>query len=177
MADKVMLVDLDRCIGCYGCEVSCKQEHDLPVGPRWIRVVQVGPREVEGEMHLDFVPTLCFHCDDPPCIAACPVEGALLKREDGLVLIDAEKCTQCMECVEACPWGLIQRNEAESTVGKCDLCFERIDGGHLPACAHNCLGGSIEFLDRSEMEHLTEGKHLWNKGLVYYASSKWELKL
>ena len=100
-----LMVNTEDCVGCNACEVACKQEHNLPVGPRWIRVYLDGPREIEGKLQLRYIVTHCMHCSDPLCRDACPVD-AITKREDGLVLIDEELCIGCKDCIEACPWEL-----------------------------------------------------------------------
>ncbi len=117
--DRTLLVVLDCCVGCHACEIACRQEHDLTheTGAKWCRVMTMKPRKVEGELHLDYFPTMCVHCDDPLCVKACPV-GAIVKREDGLVLVDREKCNGCRLCVPACPYGVMSFNEVREGSGK-----------------------------------------------------------
>ena len=67
-----LIVDTDDCVGCNACEIACKQEHNLPVGPRWIRVLTDGPRDGEGKPQLRYVVTHCLHCRRPPCRDVCP---------------------------------------------------------------------------------------------------------
>ena len=91
MDQKFLAVDLDACVRCYSCEVACRQENGL--GPetrsRWCRVQTIPPREAGGELHLDFVPIMCLHCEDPLCARFCPAE-AIGKKEDGRVFLDQE---------------------------------------------------------------------------------------
>ncbi|MFH1089950.1 MAG: 4Fe-4S dicluster domain-containing protein [Pseudomonadota bacterium] len=143
---KKLLANIDWCIGCFACEVACKQEHQLPEGPKWIKVVQVGPEEVGGKLVMDFVPMHCRHCENPPCLAACPVD-AITKRSDGLVLFNEELCIGCVECLEACPFGAPQLNPAKGVVQACNLCFERVDQGFSPACVQNCPTQALVFGD------------------------------
>ena len=71
----------------------------------------VGPRKAEGDgLHMDFVPVMCFHCDEPACATLCPV-GAISKGEDGIVLVDQHMCTGCEICVHGCPYGVMAYNE------------------------------------------------------------------
>ena len=89
-----MLIDLKKCVGCHACAVACKEAHGTPPGITRSHV----KREFEGEypdatMHI--VPMLCMHCENPPCVEACPTEGATYKREDGIVVVDKEKCIGC----------------------------------------------------------------------------------
>ena len=97
----------ELCLGCQACEIACKQEHDIPVGPRWMRAITVGPEEVGGKLRLSFHHIRCMHCSEPPCIDACPVD-AISKRIDGIVLINEELCIGCDACIEACPFGAPQ---------------------------------------------------------------------
>ena len=139
-----ILVDTDLCYGCFACEVACKQEHDLPVGTKRINVVQVGPRVVGGKLKLNFVPMKCFHCTKAPCIDACP-EGAITRRWDGIVLIDAGLCIGCMACLEAWPFGVIQMNPENGLADKCNLCVNRVDAGLQPVCVQHCPTGALQF--------------------------------
>ncbi|HME46442.1 MAG TPA: 4Fe-4S dicluster domain-containing protein [Syntrophorhabdales bacterium] len=139
-----LFVDLDRCIGCYTCEVACKQEHDLPVGPRWIRVTRDGPREIPGGLQLDFYPKMCKQCENPECAEACP-EKAISKRSDGSVVIDLEACTGCKACVEGCPFGLMDFNQKTEKASKCDLCAGRLEEGLEPSCVAFCPGKALVF--------------------------------
>ncbi len=118
----------EDCNGCHSCEIACKQEHGLDVGPRLIRVIEKSPL---------FIPVYCHHCEDAPCGEACPVE-AITRDERGIVLIDDELCTGCMECVEACPYGAMQYDEDQEIAVKCDLCHERLEMGEAPACSLAC---------------------------------------
>jgi Fe-S-cluster-containing dehydrogenase component len=77
-----ILVNLDRCVGCYACEIACKQENQLPVGKKWIEVKQVGPVQVDNRMRMDFYPhmnqgcTLCRQrAAGPACVEACPTKA------------------------------------------------------------------------------------------------------
>jgi ferredoxin len=99
---------------------------------------------------------MCQHCDDAPCIPACPVEGALYKREDGLVIIDSVKCTGCQACVDACPYDVIYFNESLNIAQKCTGCAHLLDGGEwkIPRCADSCPTEAIRFGEESEFKEL-----------------------
>lgn len=162
-----MVVDTLSCVGCHACEVACKQENDLPVGPNWIRVHQDNSCDLEGKPQLRYVVTHCMHCRRPRCLEACP-EGAITKREDGVVLIDAEVCSGCMMCIEACPFGMIQFDEEREVAQKCTLCVERLESGAEPACAAACLSHCIYVGDPAEVaEKLGESRvWLWYQNIV-----------
>lgn len=80
-----ILVDLDRCVGCHACEIACKQENKVPLGTRWIKMIQIGPRKVDGRLQMEFVPFLLDGCNlcrhrteigyEPACVANCPTEA------------------------------------------------------------------------------------------------------
>ena len=92
------------------------------------------------------VPRLCNHCEKPACVPVCPV-GATFKREDGLVLINADTCIGCGFCVQACPYDARFLNHETHTADKCTFCAHRIAAGLLPACVETCVGGARIFGD------------------------------
>ena len=144
MNRKNILVDTKYCIGCWACEMACKQENEVPVGIKWLNVVKVGPKMVGDRLRMDFIPMRCRHCSKAPCIDACP-EDAISKRSDGIVLIDGERCIGCLNCAEVCPFHAIQLNEQTGTVEKCTLCVHRIDAGLEPSCVLACPSKCIHF--------------------------------
>ncbi len=138
-------IEEEKCWGCKTCEVACKQENVVPDGQKLIEVVEEGPRQTAGRWHYLFRVNRCRHCNDPPCVEACPT-GAIMKRPDGIVVLAETECAACGLCVDACPFGSIVLDESESTARKCNLCYHRVDRGLLPACADNvCLAHCIHF--------------------------------
>ncbi len=150
MTQNTLFIDYDLCFGCYACEVACKQENDLPVGPKWIRVITVGPKKISGKLIMDFVPMTCTHCQNAPCIDSCP-EDALTKREDGIVLLSPELCIGCLACLQVCPFGALQYDDQRNVMGKCNLCLPRLEQGLKPACVQTCPAGAIYFGDINEI--------------------------
>lgn len=131
---KISLMFYKRnCMGCHACEVACKQEHGLGVGPRLVRVVEQAP---------SYIPIYCHHCAEPPCGESCPVE-AITRNEKGIVLVDNDRCIGCRECVEACPFGAMQFDDDRGFAVKCDLCISRLKNNEAPACATVCGTGCI----------------------------------
>lgn len=139
-------IDASRCIGCFACEVACKMEHDLPEGPRPIRIIQVGPLDQNGELVMSFQPRSCRHCNTPACVAACPRE-AMQKRADHIVFSDPEVCIGCQHCAIACPFGMPQLNPGQGKIAKCDGCIDRVEKGLSPACVLACPTEAISFMN------------------------------
>ena len=139
-----------NCSGCHACEVACKQEHGLGVGPRLVRVLERTPF---------FKPLYCHHCDDAPCIIACP-EGAISRNEWGIVQVTDELCIGCKACVEACPFGAMQYDEEREGALMCDLCYDRLKNDEAPACSLVCPTGCILWGDTQEISEEIEQKLL-----------------
>ena len=155
----------DRCFGCLACIVACQQEHQLAPEQKFIDIRTVGPIAVNGKMSMRFVPHICVHCHAPLCTKACPVE-AILKRDDGAVLVDSEKCTGCMECTWACPYQAIGFDDESRKAVKCDLCVGRVAKGLLPSCVHHCPARAIQFELAEKPLKPEQGKLTVCKGLV-----------
>ena len=149
-----LVIDHESCWGCKTCEVACKQENRTRDGIKLISVSEDGPKMVNGGLDFIFQVNVCRHCDEPDCVEACP-EEAILKREDGMVVMDYDLCTGCQACVEVCPYGSISGNDDEGIVQKCNLCHHRVEKGLIPACADNvCLAHCIYFGDPEEIHEL-----------------------
>ena len=98
MTQKTMVIDLDRCIGCFACEVACKQENNVALGVHYNKVLSIGPMGKFPEIKQYFLPSICQGCKDAPCVKVCPT-GATYKTEDGQILVDKEKCIGCKMCM------------------------------------------------------------------------------
>ena len=168
----VMAIDLDRCWGCRTCEVACKQELGLGTGPRPMRILEAGARSIGGRLHLDFIPTLCQHCDRPACQAACPDE-AIVREADGTIQIRKASCSGCGLCVRACPFGAIEADGAGEVPVKCTLCRERREGGAVPSCAQHCIGRVMTLIDEDRFEKWRADRYAWKTGRIAYVSDKW----
>jgi Fe-S-cluster-containing dehydrogenase component len=171
----VMVIDLAACDGCGKCTKACVKSHFVPPDREFIRVfsMQDSPTAVPY-----WFPRPCFHCDNPPCTRVCPV-GATFKRQDGIVLIDNERCIGCRFCMAACPYSVRAFNWSRpdnppaavargyspewgyprrvGTVEKCDFCADMARDGKLPHCAAKCPMGAIWFGDENE-DAVTNGK-------------------
>lgn len=140
-------INNDICVGCYACEIACKQEHNLPVGPRLIRVQPEEPREIDGKPQLRNRVEYCRQCIAAPCQSACP-QNAISTRDDGIVVIDEELCNGCGVCIKACTFGVMQFDDIKKLALKCDLCVERLDKSLQPACISSCPSHCISINKR-----------------------------
>ncbi|MFC1989707.1 4Fe-4S dicluster domain-containing protein [Chloroflexota bacterium] len=135
--------DQTRCTGCYTCAVACKDWHDIDAGPvNWmgVKVIEDGKFPDIFVAHLALP---CYHCANPPCVLACPVDAITKRESDGLVVVNREKCLgnrDCLTlCLNACPWDVPQfGSEENAKMQKCDLCLEQLEHGQQPICVEAC---------------------------------------
>ena len=172
--NRLFLVDLDRCFGCYTCEVACKQEKDLPAGSRPIQVIELGPRSVNGRVCRDFVPTLCCQCNEAYCMEAC-TSGALSRTTEGIVKLDKEKCTHCELCVIACPYGFMEFNSDASLPVKCDFCTDLLQRDLDPSCVSHCPANALYLRPEDELKDFLSFKHHQRIGKLVYVSQTWKI--
>lgn len=165
----VMVIDLQKCVGCDTCTVSCKAENRTPPGISYNVVMEemIGDYPTLATVNL---PRPCMQCDKPPCVQVCPTR-ATYKMENGIVTIDNDRCIGCRYCIVACPYGArsydfgdsyeqemlgfndvtspeygMDRGERKKgktpigTVRKCSFCYHRLERGEEPACVETCIG-------------------------------------
>lgn len=171
MARYGMVIDLKRCVGCYGCVVACKAEHFTRPGIMWARVLKAESGTYPMVRRLS-LPILCMHCRNPACLPVCPT-GATKQQDDGIVTIDPELCIGCRYCMQACPYGARYFSDVEGSyfaglptpyeeagadqhpsgvVEKCDFCLDRVQQGLEPACVTNCMTKARIFGDLDDAE-------------------------
>ncbi|MBF0427175.1 MAG: 4Fe-4S dicluster domain-containing protein [Magnetococcales bacterium] len=150
-----MVVDLRRCIGCMACVAACKAEYDVPLGV-WRTIVKAKETGKFPNARRTFLPRLCNHCDNPPCVRNCPTE-ATYKHEEGFVLQRYERCIACRTCMAACPYNarhVLPNNRSRVKIGgvvdKCTFCEHRVANNTVPACVQTCLGRSRIFGDLND---------------------------
>ena len=152
MARNCIVVNIDRCSGCYGCQMACKMEHDVALGLAWNHVQIVGPVGEYPNLVRYALPLMCQNCENAPCLEVCPTGATYRDEESGAILIDAEQCIGCQACMTACPYGQRCYDEQSSTVQKCNLCHELTAKGELPACVKSCAAGARFYGDLDDPE-------------------------
>lgn len=157
MTQKTLVIDLDRCIGCFACEAACKMENNVPLGTYYNRVLSIGPVGKFPNLKQYFLPTVCQNCREAPCVKVCPT-GASYKTEDGQVLVDKEKCIGCRMCMSACPYGARSFNAETKVVEKCTLCRHLTDKGEEPACVKSCCAHARFFGDIDDPKSIVSQK-------------------
>ena len=169
-----LVIDLDTCVGCHACATSCKEWNaggiagpltdERPYGkdPQgvWFNRVhsyELAPTPTQPAQSLHF-PRSCLHCETPACVTVCPTGASYKRAEDGIVLVDEDKCIGCKLCSWACPYGAREYSETEGVMKKCTLCVDRIYNENLdevdrqPACVQACPTKARHFGDLGDPE-------------------------
>ena len=166
-----LVIDLDTCVGCHACATSCKEwnaggiagpltdERPFAKDPQGVWFNRVHSYELEADaatqqpaQTLHF-PRSCLHCETPACVTVCPTGASYKRAEDGIVLVDEDKCIGCKLCSWACPYGAREYSEVEGVMKKCTLCVDRIYNENLdeadrqPACVQACPTKARHFGD------------------------------
>lgn len=164
----VMVIDLSKCKNEQKCMNACQTAHHVRPEQSHIRTLKM---EESANTPSYYMPKPCQQCDNPPCVAVCPVD-ATFKRADGIVLIDNEKCIGCRFCIAACPYSARYLNWSEplfaeedkdkvynvelnipqkkGTITKCLFSADRLREGKLPYCVSACPNGVFYFGDENE---------------------------
>ena len=142
-----LVIDLDTCVGCHACVISCKgwntenygaplsDENAFgaePVGSFLNRVHSYEITPADKPAHLVHFPKSCLHCDNAPCVTVCPTGASYKRVEDGIVLVNESDCIGCGLCAWACPYGAREMDPVEKVMKKCTLCVDRIYNENLP---------------------------------------------
>ncbi len=162
-----LVIDLNTCVGCHACVTSCKEWNTSgwagsmsdtnpydkdPSGVFFNRVQTYEAGTFPNTETIHF-PKSCLHCEDPPCVPVCPTGASYKRPEDGIVLVDYDKCIGCKYCSWACPYGAREFDEESGVMKKCTLCVDRIydmslpEDRRKPACVLACPAGARLFGD------------------------------
>lgn len=179
-----MVINLSRCVGCNTCTLACRQKNATPPGILWRRVL-IGERGEYPNAKLQFEHIVCLHCKNAPCAEVCPT-GATIVNENGIVTVNPDLCIGCRACMTACPYNARffeygkpaeyypekgytvweenrPREHVVGTVGKCDLCIDRLEQGLEPACVQACPADALTVGDlddpNSEVSKLIANHH------------------
>jgi formate dehydrogenase iron-sulfur subunit len=158
--------DTSVCIGCKACEVACKEWNQLPSHPEEFRgdsLDNTGTLDGQTWRHVKFIDNVpdetlgvgdgkafllmsdvCKHCQHASCMDVCPT-GAIVRTEFDTVFIQQSVCNGCRNCIAACPYDVIEIDPEMDVARKCTLCYDRLQGGLMPACAKACPTESIQF--------------------------------
>ena len=143
----------DRCVQCYGCEAACKSWRGAESGVRWRRVSNMWHGRYP-EVKNDSASVSCMHCVDPECAKTCPVAAITKRQEDGIVVVDRDKCIGCKTCLKSCPFGAPQFG-ADGKMQKCDMCLSRMDlASEAPPCAETCPTKALMLGSMDEKEKI-----------------------
>ena len=164
------LIDVSICIGCKACQVACNEWNDLRGEVEENVGVYDNPRDLSPDSwtlmrfteHEDEAGKLewlirkdgCMHCEDPGCLKACPVPGAIVQYANGIVDFQSDLCVGCGYCVAGCPFDVPRISKKDNKAYKCTLCSDRVSVGQAPACAKTCPTGAIAFGSKEEMKDL-----------------------
>jgi formate dehydrogenase iron-sulfur subunit len=168
--------DVSVCIGCKACEVACKMWNQLPAnnggqvqltgnsydntgtldGTTWrhVKFVEDFTPDRSRERWL-MLSDVCKHCVQAGCLEVCPT-GAIIRTEFDSVVIQADACNGCRNCIPACPFDVIDINPVTNTAMKCTLCYDRLQAGMVPACAQACPTESIKFGPVRELRQVAD---------------------
>ena len=148
------VIDLKRCIGCDTCVVGCKMEHSVPLGEFRLKVYDSQqhfqlekPTGTYPNLDMYWLPTMCHHCQDAPCVDACPTRALWRRDDDGMVVLEHDKCVGCQRCGEECPYDALSFDEDLGTADKCNMCEHRIAEDKAPMCEVVCPTRAIHFGD------------------------------
>ncbi len=172
MTQLALIIDLNVCVGCSACVTSCKEWNSSgisgpmsdrnpygknPTGTFFNRVqtFEVGTYPNTETIHF---PKSCLHCENPPCVPVCPTGASYKRPQDGIVLVDYDKCIGCKYCSWACPYGAREIDEQQRVMKKCTLCIDRIydqslpEAERKPACVLACPTSARIFGDVHDSE-------------------------
>ncbi|MCL5124627.1 MAG: 4Fe-4S dicluster domain-containing protein [Deltaproteobacteria bacterium] len=173
--NKAIYLDMDLCSGCGACAVACMDQHDIDPEkgqPGLKRIYQIERGEFPNAQ-IHHVAASCMHCQDSPCLVACPTGAISRDNQTGAIMVNRELCIGCRSCAQACPFG-VPRYDNDGKMHKCDLCKERVEAGLEPACVRVCPVEALKFDYPNKVQGEREFKLVEKivNAVIYAASSK-----
>lgn len=148
------VINLKRCIGCDTCVVACKMEHSVPLGQFRLKVYDSHgdfqfekPTGTYPNLDMYWLPTMCQHCVEAPCIEVCPTRVLWRSDDNGTVVLEKDRCVGCQRCGEVCPYDALSFEGQSGIADKCNMCEHRIQKNAAPMCQVVCPTRAIAFGD------------------------------
>ena len=171
---KAFLIDTSRCTACRGCQIACKEWHDLPavatkqrgshqnppdLNPYNLKIVRFHEHlDDQGRVMWNFFPDQCRHCVKPVCVTMAnkAVPGSMIKDPKSGAVLVTEKCREMDEVgiktvIKSCPYNIPRYDAEKKMLVKCDMCIDRVQVGLEPMCVKTCPTGTMAFGERDEM--------------------------
>lgn len=154
---KKIYCDINLCVGCGACAVACMDENDvnLAAGEKPNRRIYQMENLNDPATPIRYTSTACMHCEDSPCILACPTGAISRDERTQAVIVKQDLCIGCHSCALACPFD-IPRYGRDDKLIKCDLCSDRITAGLEPACVRVCPFNALKFMAPDEVSKYKE---------------------
>ena len=143
----LIVVKVDKCVGCHSCEMACAVEHSQSKTVSGAAAEKPAPRsrvKVESVRGAP-LPMQCRQCGQAACVEICPKDALSRGKPGEPVVLDDEKCIRCRWCVLACPYGMVSFDKDGKSIIKCDQCYQRVERGEMPACVEACPTGALAF--------------------------------
>ena len=159
MAQYGFYFDGTRCTGCKTCVLACKDYNDLTEEVSFRNIIEYGGGEWKQDSngcwttdtYAYHISIACNHCDNPACMANCPVDAYTKDEETGYVWSDHDICIGCGTCVKSCPYGAPAVDATLKKSVKCTMCYERVVDGKKPICVEGCSLRALDFGEIGEL--------------------------
>lgn len=161
MNGKIIVVDIEKCLGCHSCRLQCAMAHSKFKTLAEAVYADTKPvsRIIVEQVNDMAVPFFCRHCDNAPCITICPSKAITRQHDGAPVVLDSERCIGCHACILACPFGVIKQSPDTKNLVKCDLCVERLQEGEMPACVTACPTKAVKYITVEEYNSNKRREH------------------
>jgi formate dehydrogenase iron-sulfur subunit len=166
------LIDTTVCTGCRGCQVACKQWHDLPAEKtrnrgtyqnppdlsfNTYKLVRMSEEVIDGRLRWLFFAEQCRHCIEAPCLETAGDASAIYRdaATGAIIYTPVTRQLAAEDIIQSCPYN-VPRKGPDGALAKCDMCNDRVHQGLLPACVKTCPTGAMNFGAREDMLRLAQ---------------------